>query len=208
MEEQGKILSEKELGVLLDYIDETYEYFLFNRIGHDGPKEFDGTEEFKGIGGEIYHNRIKEDINFEHIWNTMLRISEFGYLSYLANIFDKPSHFDKKSNKEVDNIVFCRIANKSRLIGCESTLEKIKEARNKFLDHIDSDLRIYNGGKSLSEVMGLDKSGKDVKFLFDKIYELLDRKIFQEAYEKKMAEKFTGWYNIFVKGYPKSKKVC
>ena len=202
MNGQPKPLTHKEELILKDYLKQTYEYFLFNRFGHDGIDRFRGIiDEFRGIRGKMYHNDVKEDINFKYIWDTILRISEFSYLSHLVNIFD--NEYYAKKGKKIYNIVFCRIANESQLIDCGDIITKIHKARNKILDHIDSNSHTYNSGKTLSEVFGLDPKGKDVQSLFDKTFELLKMKGSQKVIEEKMKEKFKDWYGIFEKGYPK-----
>jgi hypothetical protein len=197
MKATPKPLSFGELVIFKGYLYATYEYFLFNKIGHDGFKQ-DGIKKFSGIAGDIYY-----DERFKDVWDIMLRISESGYLSRLANIFDKEGYCDKNLKIYVDNIVFCRIAPESKLVGCKDTIDKIKKVRNKTLDHIDSDTHIYQGGKTLSEAFGLDPKKKDVQLLFDKTFELLGMKKNQEEIEEKIRRKFKDWYEVFEKGYLK-----
>lgn len=191
MNGQIKPLTGTELIIFKGYLHETYEYFLFNKIGHNG------FDKFPGISGEIYYDK-----KFKYIWDTMLRLSEVGYLSRLANMFDKDIHWDKDVRAHVDNIVFCRIADES-ILGCQDTLNKIKRVRNKALDHIDSNTHTYQGGKTLSEAFGLDLKGKDVQILFNETFKFLKMEEDQKRIEETMKEKFRDWYAIFEKGYPK-----
>lgn len=196
MNRQNTPLTDIERTIFEAYFKKTYRYFLFNRIGRYG---FDNKSlgKFPGISGEIYY----ENMNLQDIWNTMLQVAEFSYLSHLANIFDKDSHYDKTLGRKVGNIVFCRITDENKLIGCGDTIDKIKTARNKMLDHIDSDIHTHNINKYLSEIIGLDKEGKDVQVLFNETFKVLKMENDQKAIEEEMKEKFKEWYDIFKKGY-------
>jgi len=196
MKTTHKPLSVGELGIFKGYLCKTYEYFLFNKIGHYG------FDKFPGISGDIYCDKKIQDI-----WDIMLRSSEADYLSRLANMFDREYFppWEKKVEKRIYNIVFCRIpdVDESKLADCKGTLDKIEEVRKKALDHIDSDTHIYQGGKTLSKAFKLDPVKKDIQLLFDKTFELLGMKKNQEEIEEKIQRKFKGWYEMFKKGYPR-----